>query len=60
MRRKTEKEKVENNWRRKIYSLLRRKKNEAGKEGKYIFCGGEEKRRRKRWKIIGEGKYILC
>ena len=48
MRRKTEKEKVENNWRRKIYSLLRRKKNEEGKEGKYVFCGGERK----------EGKYF--
>ena len=48
MRRKTEKEKVENNWRRKIYSLLRRKKNEEGKEGKYVFCGRERK----------EGKYF--
>ena len=29
-------------------------------EGKYIFCGGEETRKRKRGKIFGEGKFVIC
>ena len=37
------------------------KKNREGKGGKYgneniFFCGGKEKRRRKRRQILGEGK----
>ena len=40
------------------------KKNGEGKGGKYlekkIFCGGEEKRSRKRRKIFGEEKYSIC
>ena len=27
-------------------------------EGKYLFCGEEEKRRKKRRKIFGEGKFV--
>ena len=27
-------------------------------EGKYMFCGEEEKRRKKRRKIFGEGKFV--
>ena len=44
-RRKTEKEKQENIWRRKLFSLWRKRKMFL--EGKYLVCGGEENRRRK-------------
>ena len=42
------------------------KKNGEGKAGnyferkKYIFCGGEEKRRKERRKTFGEGKYLFA
>ena len=41
---KTEKEKEENVWRRKMFG-----------EGKCLVCGGEEKWRRKRMKVFWEG-----
>ena len=42
------------------------KKNGERKRGKYLerenifFCGGEEKQRKKRRTIFGEGKYVLA
>ena len=47
-RRKTEKEKNENIWRMKIYSLRRRRKTKKAENfwRRNFFCGDEEKRRR--------------
>ena len=60
-RRITEKEKNENIWRMKIYSLqMRRKTEKAENFWRRNFCGDKEKRRRKRKKVFGEGKYIFC
>ena len=39
-------------------NIWRRRKNGEGKGGKYLVSG-EEKRRRKRRKILGEGKYFV-
>ena len=64
-RRKTEKEKEGNIWRRKIYFFAEEKKSQKGKGGKYLekencnLCGGEQKRRRKRSKMFGEGEFFL-
>ena len=50
---KTEKEKEENIWRRKIsFFAEEREKEENIWRRKTSFCGGEEKRRRKRRKIF--------
>ena len=51
-RRKMGKEKEQKIWRRNRYLVH----GGEGKERKYLFCGGEEKRCRKRRKIFGEGK----
>ena len=54
-----EKEQEENIWRRKIFVFLRKGRTIFG-EGRYIFCGGEEKWRRKREKISWKRKNCLA
>ena len=54
-RRKPDKEREENIWRRKIYFFWRRRKAEKEKERKYL-----EEENIWRRKIFDDGKYIFC
>ena len=61
---KSEKEKEENSWRRRISFSRRRIKHRRKRrnilgEGKHLFCGVEDKRRRKRRNIFGERRYLF-
>ena len=64
-RNKTEMKKEDYIWRRKRIFQRRRKLGKGNEEyiwrqKIYFFCGGEDKQKRKRRKIFGEGRYVFC
>ena len=52
-----EKEKEENIWRKNIWPTEEKEREEIIWKRKMFFCGGEEKQRRRRRQIFGEGRY---